>query len=90
MIAIKNMEIPSGCEVCDFRKSDPYNSEEYCSKAIGSDIIIHEKERLENCPLVKIVTCKNCKYWAADDPYCGVIGNITDKDFYCASAKPRD
>ncbi len=62
MIAIKGMEMPSRCEVCDFRKSDPYNGEEYCSKAIGSNIIIHEKERLENCPLIEIVTCKDCKH----------------------------
>lgn len=35
MIAIKDMEMPKSCAECDFRKSDPYSGEVYCSKAIG-------------------------------------------------------
>lgn len=61
MVAIKGTKMPLCCEVCDFRKSDPYSGEVYCSKAIGSNTIIYEKERLENCPLVEIVTCKDCE-----------------------------
>ncbi len=54
MIAVKDMEMPSCCEVCDFRKSDLYSGEVYCSKAAGDNIILHEDEKLDNCPLVEI------------------------------------
>lgn len=89
MIAIKGMKMPSGCEVCDFRKSDPYSGEEYCSKAIGSNIIIYEKERLENCPLVEVVTCKDCKYYRNGLEHCTQWVMPTNDDFYCADAERR-
>lgn len=95
MIAIKGMKMPSRCEVCDFRKSDHYNGEEYCSKAIGSNIIIHEKERLENCPLIEIVTCKDCKNcWCIEgskNKLCEKHGCMkVSNNFYCADGERKE
>ena len=92
MIAIEGAKMPESCMECDFRKSDPFSSEVYCNKlSCNENIIIYEDERLDNCPLVEIVTCKDCKYWFDDgNSYCGIIGNFTDKDFYCGVAKRRE
>lgn len=94
MVAIKDMEMPFGCEVCDFRKSDPYSGEVYCSKAIGSNTIIYEKERLENCPLVEIITCQDCKHCHPDEDGRGYhcerdnyVRFSVYGDFYCAYAE---
>ena len=93
MIAIKDMEMPKSCAECDFRKSDPYSGEVYCSKAIGSNTIIYEKERLENCPLVEIITCNGCKHWHDD----GIIttcdkniGHGFPKDHFCGDGERRE
>lgn len=95
MVIIKNMEMPKSCEVCDFRKSDPYSGEVYCSKAIGSNTIIYKKERLENCPLVEIITCKDCKHNGT--MYCKCFmcdGNeymsYHNPNFYCANGERRE
>jgi hypothetical protein len=56
MVAIKGMEMPSCCNMCDFRKSDPFSGEVYCNRLSSNEnIIIYEDERLDNCPLVEIV-----------------------------------
>ncbi len=88
MVAIKDMEMPLGCEVCDFRKSDPYSGEVYCSKAIGSNSIIYEEERLENCPLVEIVTCKYCKHRM--ESTCLKYKHFVNDDFYCKDGERRE
>lgn len=105
MIAIKDMEMPKSCAECDFRKSDPYSGEVYCSKAIGSNTIIYEKERLKNCPLVEIVTCQDCKYCEevhyedeGEPPYVKLKCNSTrntrfyrvEEDFYCGDGERRE
>ncbi len=66
MIAVKDMEMPSCCEVCDFRKSDLYSGEVYCSKAAGDNIILYEDEKLDNCPLVEIEERKVGKWIRVD------------------------
>lgn len=66
MIAIKSMEnIPKSCVECVllqhggycYYKNPPYELSSY-------DIL---DERPRDCPLIKIVTCKNCKYWRDSD-----------------------
>lgn len=87
MIGIKGMEMPKSCSECPFKTSDYVCGLLDCAFSCN-----HFKERNYNCPLVEIVTCKDCKYWVTDDgnPYCGIIGNLTDKDFYCRTAKRRE
>ena len=55
MVAIKDMETPSCCGECDFRKSDPFSGEVYCNRLSNDkNIIIYENVKLDNCPLVEI------------------------------------
>ena len=93
MVAI-DMEMPKTCMECPltYPRWD-FNIGCKCCKAI----IGHHEEygeykttRHPDCPLVKIVTCKDCKYWNTNDRYCRYIGNFTDEDFYCAGAGRRE
>ena len=68
MVAIKGMEIPKGCWNCNFCfNKDGY----YC--AISNDLLadeaadIPDENRPTDCPLVEIITCKDCKYYRIED-----------------------
>lgn len=60
MIAIKSMEnIPRSCIECPLRMLDKcYHLKSACEL---NEFDIFE-ERPKGCPLVEIVTCKDCKY----------------------------
>ncbi|SDW48892.1 hypothetical protein SAMN05216391_10921 [Lachnospiraceae bacterium KHCPX20] len=89
MIAVKGMEMPKNCMECDFRKSDPFSSEVYCNKlSCNGNIIIYEDERLDNCPLVEVVTCEHCKHNC--DNTCTIDGCGIADDYFCASAERRE
>ena len=54
--------------------------------------------RDDDCPLVEVVTCKDCKYWDKEDGYCKpsshIIGQVdyilyTSADFFCENGKRR-
>ncbi len=102
MVAIKDMEMPSGCYYCHFaenRKTNDYGS--FCECGILEDyetINLLERSKHPNCPLVEIITCKDCKhfYCIADCPpsikVCGLHNGamrISEK-FYCADAERRE
>ncbi len=55
MIAIKGMEMPKSCADCE-RGS-------ICGYGLGYG-------RPDDCPLVEIVTCKNCIHRDPEDKFC--------------------
>lgn len=79
MIAIKGMEeMPENCFECCLTASECHVS------------MFREDRRADGCPLVEIVTCKNCKYWHDNGimTTCDkTIGNGFPKDYYCADGK---
>ena len=92
MIAIKGMEMPKNCIECDHLD---------LREALGCQLIYSgcaNCGRHSDCPLVEIVTCKNCKhkvFLASDgkenttymcNKHCK---NITNDDFYCKDGKRR-
>ena len=91
MIAIKGMEMPKNCANCLF---NAYYENlggyicEHLSKIIDKDE--RWEKRHDDCPLVEIVTCKDCKYWHDN----GIIttcdkniGNGFPRDYFCANGK---
>ncbi len=87
MIAIKGMDMPKSCSECMLNNVDsPWFG---LCRTTGNNVIEYKDSRHPNCPLVEIVTCKECKYWVTDDgtPYCGSTYGMTDKDFYCGYAE---
>ena len=85
MVAIKDMEMPLCCAECHISEVDCKHKKTAFVRYSRGDFA-----RPFDCPLVEIVTCKDCKYWNTNDRYCRYIGNFTDEDFYCAGAKRRE
>lgn len=81
MIAIKDIEMPKCCHWdCPL-----------CNEAGGAcqlkDVRTSDKERPINCPLVEIVTCKDCTNYvkgALDEEICLRGHELIHENFYCA------
>ena len=100
MVAIKDFGIPSCCMNCEmFRVPDG----EVVPRCVITGHIIDSSDeyldkRADDCPLVEIITCKDCKhkvFLASDgkgnttymcDKHCK---NITNEDYYCADGERR-
>lgn len=87
MIAIKNMKnIPKSCILCDlvkhggccYYKNPPYELSSY-------NIL---DERPSDCPLVEIITCKDCKYNYENS--CDFDGWGVNDDYFCAKAERKE
>jgi hypothetical protein len=82
MIAIKGIEkIPQTCSDCDLCRG-------HICKITGTDIIANPKG---NCPLIEIVTCKDCKY--NTNMICDIYGIelcCCEDDYYCADGERRE
>lgn len=93
MVAIKGMEMPSdcmGCMFCNHIKNDDYGSH-YGDCAILGDgermnLLLHQKHSY--CPLVEIVTCKDCKHNCKN--ICGVDGSRVTDNFHCAGGEREE
>lgn len=100
MIAIKSMEMPKGCQHCmHFRKHMFGNGLDYSySCVLGATEfpmpwIRQMEERASDCPLVEIVTCKDCKHCDFDDSdqtfFCNTYGNIVCSSHFCSDGERR-
>ena len=92
MIAIKDMEMPKNCADCNMGTcNDSVESWNYVCSINLKYIDINESERAENCPLVEIVTCQNCKHLSATHS-CNVSRDhrICPDAFYCANGERRE
>jgi hypothetical protein len=86
MIAVKGMEMPSCCMMCDFCKEVPYTGELYCN--ITASDILNDREKLDDCPLVEVITCKNCMY---NNYGCDMMeGCEVPDDYFCAFAERKE
>lgn len=95
MVAIKNMKMPKSCWNCNFC----YNRNGYYCE-ISHNLLAREvadipsENRPTDCPLVEIVTCKDCvkghKYQNVDECYCDYLQDDVDTDFYCAEGERRE
>ena len=90
MIAIKGMEMPKSCHWdCPLCNEDGGA----CMLGVYDTKTDTKKERAKNCPLVEIVTCKDCKYWHDDGimTTCDKnIGHGFPQDYFCADAERRE
>ena len=97
-VYIPNMEKPKDCEVCPFiildgavtddNKWVSYSICDLLGKTIG------DADMLNDCPLIEIVECKNCKYWADDmsgNMWCEhAIGGLTEANDFCSYGERRE
>jgi len=75
MVAVKGMKMPESCSDCDFCHG-------HLCKRTGADVVANPKD---NCPLIEIVTCKDCKHNCKN--ICGVDGSRVTDNFYCAGGE---
>lgn len=79
MIGIKGREMPKSCSECPFKANDYVCGLLDCAFSCN-----HFKERNYNCPLVEIITCKDCK--SNKNNTCMMDGFGVADDYFCASA----
>lgn len=87
MIVIKDMEeMPKSCAKCRVRHeckvADEWDEFEW-----------NHYERCNGCPLVEIVTCKDCKHWHDDGimTTCDKnIGHGFPGDYFCADGERKE
>lgn len=97
MLVIKDMEMPKSCILCPFMDNDGW----YCcdvNPMVKTDIV--GERRAKNCPLTKIVTCKDCENWEKDlSPrvptnkeyhFCPMMDMYTNEGFYCKDGERRE
>lgn len=77
MIAIKGMEeMPANCFDC-------------CLTALECPVsMFRENRRADGCPLIEIVTCKDCKY--NSKMTCDIEGYVISDDYFCADGERRE
>lgn len=87
MVAVKGMKIPESCIDCPFVKAE--GTKFFCSRIMKYIDKDNLGNKHDDCPLVEIVTCKDC-----DNRCTGGLctkHNITvTKDFYCADGERRE
>ena len=91
MIAIKEMSMPKRCEECKFclrQGTNDYGSFGECLLQKNKRVNCLVRSRDDNCPLVEVVTCKDCKYWDKEE-YCKLEYDevYTSADFCCADGE---
>jgi hypothetical protein len=96
MIAI-DMKMPKSCILCPFIDNDGWYSCDVNPMAITD---IGCEKRAKNCPLVEIVTCKDCEHWekllSPQTPtnkeyhFCPMADCYTSYDFFCKDGERRE
>lgn len=82
MIAIKGMEMPKNCVECN---------DLGLQGTLGCRLIYSgcaNCGRHPDCPLVEIVTCKDCKYNYENS--CDFDGFGIDNDYFCAKGERKE
>lgn len=96
MIAIKDMQMPKRCAKCRFctnKKTNDYGSFGECllqdNKKVNRNSVNNLVwSRDSDCPLVEIVTCKECKSECTEKN--GEKFSETRPDFFCADAERKE
>ena len=93
MIAIKGMEMPNCCAECQFGCITYRNNRKCKISESCYTVIFTSKERPADCPLVEIVTCKDCKYNMVsrkrDENVCTIDGCTVTDNYFCECAERR-
>lgn len=96
MVVIKGMELQTDCQKCPLMATDGADALLSPMMCVALWATKHEIKHcvqgkiLDDCPLVEIVTCKDCKHWHDDGimTTCDKnIGNGFPRDYFCADGE---
>jgi hypothetical protein len=93
MLVIKDMELPKSCKKCPFKAMFPNTG---LKNGVCNDLHLPFK-RHQYCPLIEIITCKDCKYYRNrdGDEWCTTHSFKDNKffvreDYHCADAERKN
>ena len=96
MVMIKEMNIPNRCKECKFclrQRTNEYGSFGECLLQKDKKVNCLAWSRDDDCPLVEIVTCKDCKYNMVsrkrDENVCTIDGCTVTDNYFCECAERR-
>lgn len=102
MVVIKGLKMPNRCEECKFclrQGANDYGSFGECLLQKNKRVNCLALSRDDDCPLIEIVTCKDCKYWDKEEGYCKSSFTTiewadyiicTDADSFCENGRRKD
>ena len=96
MVAIKGMKTQTDCKGCPFMVTDGADENElnHPMMCVALWATKHEIKHcvegriLDACPLVEVVTCKDCKHNYEDT--CDIDGLGVCDDYFCANGKRKE
>ena len=95
MVIFKGMEPQTDCQKCPFVATDGADTllrpRMMCMAlwATKHEVKHCVKEKiLDDCPLVEIVTCKDCKH--NDEDTCYIDGLRVSDDYFCSSGEGKE
>lgn len=90
-VYIPNMEKPKSCGECEFNYYLEGGSYEWWECVILHDDITQFDTRRTDCPLIEIITCRECKWW--NKGFCNngrADANLKlDKNCFCDEGERR-
>ena len=89
-IIIKGMDMPKSCEECRFHINEiKIGSKSYPCKAYC--FATQSKEKRSICPLIEIVTCKECNRSGTDgeNTFCMWMGALRKPTDFCSYGERR-
>ena len=93
MVAIKGIEIQTDCKKCPFMATDGTDELRNPMMCVALWATKHEIKHcvegriLDDCPLVEVVACKDCKY--NDENICTIDGCTVTDNYFCECAERR-
>ena len=91
MVVVKGMNTPKRCKECKFclrQRTNEYGSFGECLLQKDKKVNCLIWSRDDNCPLVEVVTCKDCKHNYEDT--CDFDGLGVCDDYFCANGKRKE
>ena len=95
MVVVKGMKMQTDCKKCPFMATDGADENELnhpmmCIALWGMKHEVRhcvEGRILDDCPLVEVVTCKDCKY--NDENICTIDGCTVTDNYFCECTERR-
>ncbi len=93
MVGIKDMEMPENCLDCPISHEDKIDY--YICGKTGKNVYLYANEIHPDCPLIEIVTCKDCvsrdtRTEKDGFAYCSKKGMDTHKEYFCPKGERKD
>ena len=94
MVTIKGMEMQTDCKKCPFMATDGTDELRSPMMCVALWATKHEIKHcvegriLDGCPLVEVVTCRDCKH--NDENICTIDGCTVTDNYFCECTERKE